>query len=280
MLECLPKCVLELVEKVNPGKAHECPEGPWRNLFYHLGQFSTDVDLLRRGAQDVILQLLVTLKYSNRRDLEISTEWTAVLKRHAPTLHNILYELRGDPNGTNPSKGYELGKQEGRPRRGTGYRASNSVVRNLAPLLHHLLRLSYGEADPDAGELAVALMERALEVGEGKIWAGQSGTLEIEEALRLVQGVREVMAAPCRGLDEGVHCTDPASYVANQRRLSSSWAFHTIYRHLPQFLDYDNEDGSAKGGERLAKCDGDVEPTVSCSQSNHTLSHSSSAACF
>lgn len=64
----------------------------WRALFYHLGQVYTDYELVRHGAQDVVLRLLLSPKTAptGSADLEIDADQNAVLRLHAPTLLGLL----------------------------------------------------------------------------------------------------------------------------------------------------------------------------------------------
>ncbi|GAQ83635.1 hypothetical protein KFL_001560040 [Klebsormidium nitens] len=61
-LERLPCCILTPVEHVDSAKETLCPDDSYKNFFYHLGYIHSDSNLLRHGAQDVVVQLLAAFK--------------------------------------------------------------------------------------------------------------------------------------------------------------------------------------------------------------------------
>jgi hypothetical protein len=295
MLNELPQCVRDLVEWVAGGratlvcpvtrvkgeaqmgggakkrgkKADAQPEGGdgWRAFFYHLGQVYTDYELLRHGAQDVVLQLLLVVSADpmGTDDIEVYQEWITGLGLHAPTLLELLLGkgfVQSVHKGAAISEGGLVARTA---RHGTGFLAEREVVKRLAPLLQHLLRLSYLTTDFIAGVAAISKMEKALGIAERMIWKvkGVSTPVKPAESLPLAAGIVELMSAPCRGVKEGVQGLSPAAFVANQHRLSRSGVYHKVFRDLPQYMECDEDDGSCVGGESTYKCREDRERNMS-----------------
>lgn len=293
VLKQLPSCVWTLIEHMGgarkEGEQHAtCSNPAYTSLFYHLGYIHSDKHLLPYGAQDIIVQLLATLKVAGgAKSVEISVEWDGDLHVHAPSLRRILLSARSDVQAT---KGYQLfdgsGSRErsgSKKRLGTGYTVCVKTLRALAPLLQHLLRLSFWHKDHITCHQASARLCTALGVEVGEIWLdtladgsvlnGQRVT--ISEVRRLVAEIRELMSGPCRGTLEGVQAGK--KYVDNQHRLSSSNVYHRVYRDVPQFAGRDERDGMCVGGEKWDKCMTEAEQILYLQEQGYALSVSSPA---
>jgi hypothetical protein len=265
VLEQLPFCVWALIEHIGgpwkPGAGGRamatCRNPAYAQLFYHLGQIHSDAVLLRHGAQDVFVQLLVALKLAGARQyIEISVEWDRILQVNAPSLRSILLSAVG---GSPETRGFVL-SDESQIRRGTGYKVAVSTLKALAPLLQHLRHMSFEIKDYITCHQAAALLCDALGVECGKIWLDRVGPNTVlageavskDVALSLVGQIRELMSGPCRGASEGVLAGE--AYVVNQHRLSSSNVFHHVFRDVPQYAGLDKADGRCIGGENWDKC--------------------------
>jgi hypothetical protein len=256
VLKELHFCVWALVEHIE-GQTPTCPNPAYAPLFYHLGQVHSDAILLRHGAQDVIVQLLVALKSAGAWPyIEIPVKWDTALQVSAPSLRCILLSaVAGDPD----TRGFDL-SDPSPTRESTGYKVAVQTLRALAPLLQHLLRLSFENKDYITCHQASALLCDALGVECGEIWLDRIGPNTVlageavtkEEALSLVGQIRELMSGPCRGTSEGVLAGE--AYVVNQHRLSSSNVFHRVFRDVPQYAGLDEVGGKCIGGENWDKC--------------------------
>ncbi|GAQ93113.1 hypothetical protein KFL_013070010 [Klebsormidium nitens] len=262
VLKRLPYCVRALIEYVHkPGEVPPtCPNPAYASLFYHLGYIHSDTNLLGYDAQDVIVRLLVTLKLSGgQKSIEISVESDTILHVNAPSLRHILMSSMAPKQAT---KGFDL-SDPSKKRRGTGYKVLVQTLKVLAPLLQHLLHLSFANKDYNTSSQASAMLCEALGVPVGYIWlepfaAGGSGEVlgghpvTADKALSLIGKIKELMSGPCRGTSEGVLAGE--AYVVNQHRLSSSNVYHHVFRDVPQFAGLDAADGMCLGGENWDKC--------------------------
>jgi hypothetical protein len=261
-----PSCIKSLIDYVGGAGKNLCPDSAYKPLFYHLGFMHSDTPLLPHGAQDTVLQLLLALKRSQGwGPVDVPVDWDRTLATYAPTLRNILERGRDDPGGNN------TGFQEPLTAGTLGYRVKRDVLVSLAPLLQHLLRLSYRVKDFDLGPIAADLLCKALGVkpervaGKGKLipaemWLGREECgavrrgklIRADVQKRLADEIRALMSGPCRGTSEGIQAGE--EYVVNQHRLSSSSVYHRVYRDGPQYVGRDAENGMCEGGESWNKC--------------------------
>ncbi|GAQ92530.1 hypothetical protein KFL_010410030 [Klebsormidium nitens] len=271
-LSNLAPCVYKLVDYIDRNHASLCPNPAYRALFYHLGFLHSDAELLRHGAQDTVVQILMTLKLSSGAPhIEIECEWDQALHTYAPCLQAVL--LSGK-DGDQRRKGFRKSGdtwKSGEVWKGTGYKVKAQLLYALAPLLQHLLRLSFWETDYTANHQASALLCEALGVERGEIcWGclpGDRGLQRVgkdvyfDRVEELVDEIRELMSGPCRGTSDGILAGE--AYVANQHRLSSSNVYHRVFRDVPQYAGKDRANGKCVGGERVVKCNEETGETTS-----------------
>ncbi|GAQ87403.1 hypothetical protein KFL_003500145 [Klebsormidium nitens] len=239
MLPQLPRCVRRLVEYV-VGAGHGitvrkmgCPEGPWRNLFYHLGSPESDDVLICKDVQSTVLRLLlgksagpVTLTADQRKDL----------REKSPVLAKVLQE------GAQMSDG--------------GYWISKELLDALESLLIHLLQMSYFAVDLDCGTRAVELLKEALAASAD--WGAQRG----EHLERYVEKIERLMYRKFwfKFMEEKACNLGPnaLSYAQNAARLCS----YSVVRPVTQNPALDKVNGRALKSQRNKKCTGNYAPNV------------------
>jgi hypothetical protein len=271
-------CVWPLIEHIGGlqkvgQQSAVCAEKAYAPLFYHLGYIHSDMNLLRHGAQETVVNLLVVLKVCGRaQSIEISVEWDRILHVHAPSLRRILLSGRA---GDQRTKGFRLeSPKTPKPqlRQGTGYKVDVKTLKAIAPLLQHLLRLSFENRDYITCHQASVLLSNALGVKAGETWLDTEDgvSVEKEDALTLAGEIKGLMSGPCRGTAEGLLAGEV--YVANQHRLSSSSVYHRVYRDVPQYAGRDNADGMCVGGEKWDKCITEERAILMLQEAGKTLS--------
>lgn len=179
-----------LINHINGFNKPLCPQPAYMSLFYHLGYVHGDSVLLRHGAQDIFVRLLATLKLAEYvgspasgnkisckwgGDIEISCEWDGDLHMYAPSLHDVISSAETDGQST---MGFRLDSEKddggvcdprkravvGEARGSSDYKVGAATLRALAPLLQHLLALSFYLKDNIAGREAAAKLCRMLGV--------------------------------------------------------------------------------------------------------------------
>lgn len=237
MLPRLPRCVRRLVEYVVgagtgvTARKRGCPEGPWRNLFYHLGSPESDDVLICKDLQSTVLRLLlgktigpVALKPEQRKDL----------KEQSPVLAKV----------------FEIGSQTV----GGVFLVSDELLDALEDVLVHLLQMSYFAVDLDCGARAVELMKEALTAavdwGEHREAATEEYLLQIERLM-----YRKFWFMEEKACNLGPNAL---SYAQNAARLCS----YPVVRPVTQNPNLDKADGRALKTPRRKKCTGNDAPTV------------------
>jgi hypothetical protein len=121
------------------------------------------------------VQILTTLKLSSGAPhIEIECEWDQALHTYASCLQAVLLSGKA---GNQTRKGFRKSGdtwKSGEKRQGTGYKVDANLLYALAPLLQHLLRLSFWETDCIASHQASALLSEALGVGKARSAGGVS----------------------------------------------------------------------------------------------------------
>lgn len=246
----LPPCVWHLVNHIDKdlrGRKGLCPNDAYGPLLYHLGHVFPDTVLLQHGAQHAVVQLLIALKLAPGEDIVVTREWDSALGESAPILQTLLCCTKAKEGVAGVSRFSS-----------SAFTASAAVLTALAPLLQHLLHLSFRTTDLILGRDATFLLAKALGVTGQDIWLSspQHSGRKVKEAdaQRLATQIRELLSGPCLGTLEGVQGTDPTAYVDNQHQLSSSRVYHTVYRDVPQYGCRDAADGMSLASESRDKC--------------------------
>jgi hypothetical protein len=127
-------------------------------------------------------------------------------------------------------------------------------MKAIAPLLQHLLCLSFENKDYIMCHQASVLLSNALgaKVGKTLLKTEDGVSVEKEDALTLVGEIKGLMSGPCCGNAEGLLAGEV--YLANQHRMNSSSVYHRVYRDVPQYAGRDNVDGMCVGGKKWDKC--------------------------